>query len=691
MLQQLPLRIDIDAAAVCQEMATRHQADLLISADVKATLKGKGYINDPSLFGKMLELVEAENAIEQDARKIFSAPVERSALEVTGENSDGQLKMPNLAQVRMAEESIAFLAGHIPGLQKMHIQGHGQGHLQVNNEENQEEPVFLTFLNPLSLKKQEPDHTDSQPDSLQTINIYSSGEFADEGANIQLSVSSGEDIGIQQTAEVKAAMHLAYGVVNESKTLSDTTGSFPSSAPQNPDGLVVDSSPRITAAPEGVAKTAAAGLSESPRFSPAASVPLVASVPEHKSDLPPGQSEAGVKGQPASGENNNVRADSSPRITAAPEGVAVAAAPVLPESPRFSPAASVPLVASVPEHKSDLPPGQNLAGIKGQPLSGESKNVPADSLPRMAAAPEGVAVTAPAGLSESPRFSPAASVPLVASVPEHKSDLPPGQSEAGVKGQPSSGENNNVRADSSPRITAAPEGVAKTAAAGLSESPRFSPAASVPLVASVPEHKSDLPPGQSEAGAKSSSALAEAQSLPQKAVEITREGFSIPTQLPVTDNEAIRSTGLLKQIASPHFFGAVKEAYSTHPSRIKLVLTPPQLGNMEIVLQLKGGKMNLVLTVDSHDVRQALLSNSDGLRQSLQHQGITIDIMTVALRDEPHREGLSQGQGGPGHAHERDDSSSDDNRRSKTGYLFSAEEEWGGRSEEDAYRISIFI
>ena len=95
-----------------------------------------------------------------------------------------------------------------------------------------------------------------------------------------------------------------------------------------------------------------------------------------------------------------------------------------------------------------------------------------------------------------------------------------------------------------------------------------------------------------------------------------------------------------------------RETLAQESGRVRMTLTPPSLGTLELDVLVRNGKVRVMLFADSREVQRMLSGNIDTLKSSLQGQGMTIDRCDVMMQDR--REAYSQGFAGQAFA---DDSS----------------------------------
>jgi len=103
----------------------------------------------------------------------------------------------------------------------------------------------------------------------------------------------------------------------------------------------------------------------------------------------------------------------------------------------------------------------------------------------------------------------------------------------------------------------------------------------------------------------------------------------------VSSLEDISTGRIISRIVSE-----VKENVSADGGRIKITLSPPSLGTLEMDVAVRNNKVEVIIIADNKDVQQALNSHLDRLKGSLQNQGLTIDRCDVLMQN--NREGYQQ-------------------------------------------------
>ncbi len=87
----------------------------------------------------------------------------------------------------------------------------------------------------------------------------------------------------------------------------------------------------------------------------------------------------------------------------------------------------------------------------------------------------------------------------------------------------------------------------------------------------------------------------------------------------------------------------IKENASADGGRVKITLSPPSLGTLEMDVTVRNNKVEVIIVADNKNVQQTLNTNIDHLKGSLQNQGLTIDRCDVLMQNG--REGYPQSFG----------------------------------------------
>ena len=105
---------------------------------------------------------------------------------------------------------------------------------------------------------------------------------------------------------------------------------------------------------------------------------------------------------------------------------------------------------------------------------------------------------------------------------------------------------------------------------------------------------------------------------------------STPAPLPV------RAQEIIAQITD------LKNAQSDQMGRVKIVLDPPHLGNVEMDIVLRGDRVSAVMTSENKQVQQILQSHAEEIKQALSDQGFRIDRIEVRHAEEKGNPSWSQ-------------------------------------------------
>ena len=99
-------------------------------------------------------------------------------------------------------------------------------------------------------------------------------------------------------------------------------------------------------------------------------------------------------------------------------------------------------------------------------------------------------------------------------------------------------------------------------------------------------------------------------------------------------NSGIDARALINQIASQ----------ARKPGRVRIALTPPRLGKLDMDVIVRDNKVQVILKTDNNDVCQALKSNTAGLENTLRNQGLMVNTIHVSVQEKPgdHNFGFSQ-------------------------------------------------
>lgn len=117
------------------------------------------------------------------------------------------------------------------------------------------------------------------------------------------------------------------------------------------------------------------------------------------------------------------------------------------------------------------------------------------------------------------------------------------------------------------------------------------------------------------------------------------ENSPIPgKKIPETDGmSGIKAQALIDQIAE------ARQQMSTDSGRIKITLTPPNLGTVDLDVIVRQNRVDVIMTADQPDVQQLLQARGEDIKSALQRQDMKIDSYQVFLQSSPDG---NQPQGG---------------------------------------------
>jgi hypothetical protein len=113
-------------------------------------------------------------------------------------------------------------------------------------------------------------------------------------------------------------------------------------------------------------------------------------------------------------------------------------------------------------------------------------------------------------------------------------------------------------------------------------------------------------------------------------------------------DESKAALEILRPLVASKLFEASTQALSSTPQQVKILLNPPELGQMLVKLLVKNARAKVEVLVESTEVRQLVIASADALRNNLQTQGITVEQVNVIVREDFLRAGYGQGQAGAG-------------------------------------------
>ena len=97
------------------------------------------------------------------------------------------------------------------------------------------------------------------------------------------------------------------------------------------------------------------------------------------------------------------------------------------------------------------------------------------------------------------------------------------------------------------------------------------------------------------------------------------------------NNYSMEPRNLINQIANS----------LTRPGRVRIALTPPHLGTLDMDVLVRNNKVHIILQTENNDVRHMLQSNVDTLKTALRSQGLIADNITVIIQERSDSAGYS--------------------------------------------------
>lgn len=156
------------------------------------------------------------------------------------------------------------------------------------------------------------------------------------------------------------------------------------------------------------------------------------------------------------------------------------------------------------------------------------------------------------------------------------------------------------------------------------------------------QEKGMEPPDLSDRSRNSTPAHA-ATARERDAFPLRAESVSAPGPLewkaPLPDSlPGNRTQAVINQISE------ARQAMHGDFGRIRIVLTPPNLGTVDLQIFMRKERVEVLMTTDNSSVQQALLSRADDIRSALQRQDLKIETFQVLLQDSGP--GQQQANGG---------------------------------------------
>jgi flagellar hook-length control protein FliK len=97
--------------------------------------------------------------------------------------------------------------------------------------------------------------------------------------------------------------------------------------------------------------------------------------------------------------------------------------------------------------------------------------------------------------------------------------------------------------------------------------------------------------------------------------------------------------------------------------RIRIELSPPHLGTVDMDVLVRNSKVHVILQTENYDVKHLLQSNTEQLKTSLHTQGLTADTITVSVQEKSDGNHYEYGQNGTLYQEMSDRGSDRDNQK----------------------------
>lgn len=122
--------------------------------------------------------------------------------------------------------------------------------------------------------------------------------------------------------------------------------------------------------------------------------------------------------------------------------------------------------------------------------------------------------------------------------------------------------------------------------------------------------------------------------------------FSTPAASPALNSGKITVNDISPAQMIERISSQFNEELASEGGRIKITLTPPSLGTLEMDVAVRNGVVKVMLIAENKEVQQMLSGNLDALKGSLQNQGLVIERCDVMMQDrrETYSQGFSQQQ-----------------------------------------------
>jgi flagellar hook-length control protein FliK len=95
---------------------------------------------------------------------------------------------------------------------------------------------------------------------------------------------------------------------------------------------------------------------------------------------------------------------------------------------------------------------------------------------------------------------------------------------------------------------------------------------------------------------------------------------------------------LRPQVIIPQVVEGASNLLRSGSGRVTITLHPPQLGTIDMDIQVRDNKVSLLMLADNHEVKQVLESSLTQLRNALSDQGLQVDRVDVLVQDRSGNE-----------------------------------------------------
>ncbi len=121
----------------------------------------------------------------------------------------------------------------------------------------------------------------------------------------------------------------------------------------------------------------------------------------------------------------------------------------------------------------------------------------------------------------------------------------------------------------------------------------------------------------------------------------------------------MENTGPLRpQFIIPQVVDGASNLLRSGSGRVVITLHPPQLGTIDMDIQVRDNKVSMLMRADNHEVKQVLESSLTQLRNALSEQGLQVDRVDVLVQDRSGNEfaGLLHERGSSAEGHRQAES-----------------------------------